>query len=619
MKRKRCLNIGPVLLSLLAGLLVQLGCSDDSGDSSTDGDTSGNGEVLCEDVNGDSLCSDSESDLRWAQPISEQRYNWQAAIDYCEQFSYGGRDDWRLPTISELRSMVRDCDHTATGGECGITDGCLTASCLSNDCSGCSAGRCYWDEALGSDCEIDLWSASEVTDAPTTAWFIGFYSAGLNSNPKESELRVRCVVGESSTPDGDDDTPADGDTGDGDVPDGDASDGDITDGDNVDGDSSDGDAPDGDSVDGDVPDGDSDPDSSATMHCQGTISERVCEDLATGYVWQDPPAETERSFAQAQSYCENLSWNGYDDWCLPTISQLRSLIVNCSETESGGACGVHDACLADTCFDSGDCDGCTAGTGSCYWDEALQGGCNENTWSDSEVSTTNENAWFVGFYAGAINSSSKDSAFLARCMRCLAADGDQDAELPPDGDGELPGDDDLPAPDGDLDADLMELEEEAMQSSMSCTGVPSERACTDANTNLTWQDPTLAATRGFSSAQSYCNTLSWAGFSDWRLPSLTELRSLIRDCSNTESAGACNVRDGCLADTCMNSACEGCDDSQNHCYWDPMLLGGCNDNTWSNSEVNTTTENAWFVGFYAGAIDSDKKDEALSQVRCVRP
>jgi hypothetical protein len=37
---------------------------------------------------------------------SPVKYDWQGAVDACEDLSFGGRDDWKLPTYSELLTIV---------------------------------------------------------------------------------------------------------------------------------------------------------------------------------------------------------------------------------------------------------------------------------------------------------------------------------------------------------------------------------------------------------------------------------------------------------------------------------------------------------------------------------
>src|SRR5208283_4671390 len=63
---------------------------------------------------------------------------------------------------------------------------------------------------------------------------------------------------------------------------------------------------------------------------------------------------------------------------------------------------------------------------------------------------------------------------------------------------------------------------------------------------------------GQGGAVSYCTSLTWDGYSGWRLPTITELRSLIQGCAGTTTTGACNVTDNGLNDVYDNSPCTGC-------------------------------------------------------------
>ncbi|UCE80000.1 MAG: DUF1566 domain-containing protein [Nitrospiraceae bacterium] len=55
--------------------------------------------------NGDGTVSDKSEGLMWQQAEGGLK-KWQEAVTYCENMSLGGHDDWKLPTIDQLRSMV---------------------------------------------------------------------------------------------------------------------------------------------------------------------------------------------------------------------------------------------------------------------------------------------------------------------------------------------------------------------------------------------------------------------------------------------------------------------------------------------------------------------------------
>lgn len=118
---------------------------------------------------------------------------------YCEGLTYGGYDDWRLPTIDELRTLIRGCDATKHGGACNVgTLACVELSCRDEVCNGCVADEgpssgCYWPEELSGECG-PYWSSTEVTDTAGTRWHIDFASGGIRCPTCFGGHYVRCVT-----------------------------------------------------------------------------------------------------------------------------------------------------------------------------------------------------------------------------------------------------------------------------------------------------------------------------------------------------------------------------------------------------------------------------------------
>ena len=151
--------------------------------------------------------SDQDSGLIWQNPAAvefdeeEGQMSWQDAIDYCENFSGGGYDDWYLPTVDELRSLIQGCPGTMTGGGCGVTDACLSCTCSNDDCGGCSGGYgptdgCYWGDEMSGPCHWYWSSSAPVLDCGngiSCAWRVGFYGGFVASDPKGADHYVRCV------------------------------------------------------------------------------------------------------------------------------------------------------------------------------------------------------------------------------------------------------------------------------------------------------------------------------------------------------------------------------------------------------------------------------------------
>jgi hypothetical protein len=126
---------------------------------------------------------------------------WERAIEHCDTLNLAGYGpgSWHLPTISELRSLVRGCPGTETGGSCGVTNECLSeGACYFGGCNGCAwyegpgEGGLYTLPEFGSIPPV-YWSSSPVTDIFDAAWLVGFTRAEISRSSVTYEVSVRCV------------------------------------------------------------------------------------------------------------------------------------------------------------------------------------------------------------------------------------------------------------------------------------------------------------------------------------------------------------------------------------------------------------------------------------------
>ena len=127
-------------------------------------------------------CYDSSSGLIWSAKAPDEMLYYDA-IDYCDNLVEGGLGDWHLPTISELRTLIQNCLWTVTGGNCNITDDCLSAeyceyrySQCYNDCRDLSGSHSIYSK-FGD--EGDFLSSSVVTDFSEAVWGVGFDKAQI--------------------------------------------------------------------------------------------------------------------------------------------------------------------------------------------------------------------------------------------------------------------------------------------------------------------------------------------------------------------------------------------------------------------------------------------------------
>ncbi|HOU53033.1 MAG TPA: DUF1566 domain-containing protein [Myxococcota bacterium] len=140
------------------------------------------------------------------------------ARSLCEASQTGGLEDWRLPTIDELRTLILGCEKTMPTGACpvhdanGICEDKTKATCWTEDCRGCGIGggpvsspadpnrKCYQDATFQWQCSLAYLSDTQVqarSPSDRRSWFVTFYDAGIDVPPSMSDTNwaVRCVRG----------------------------------------------------------------------------------------------------------------------------------------------------------------------------------------------------------------------------------------------------------------------------------------------------------------------------------------------------------------------------------------------------------------------------------------
>lgn len=115
-----------------------------------------------------------------------------------------------------------------------------------------------------------------------------------------------------------------------------------------------------------------------------------------------------------------------------------------------------------------------------------------------------------------------------------------------------------------------------------------DNSVVDLERNLMWQDNLDAKEylASYTLAKEYCSTLSLNGFTDWKLPSIKELQTIV-DIKRKEIAIFEEFR-----------------------FIEPSSY-------WSSTQDMAFKHNAWYVGFKTGATFKDSKDYDC-YVRCVR-
>lgn len=130
-------------------------------------------------ISGSGMVEDSVTGLMWLRCSHGQTWNassstcsgsgvkvtWQDALQLSPEINEGGFDDWRLPNIKELATIVeKRCVDPA------VNQTIFPASLAEN-----------------------YWSATTVAGNPESAWSVALYNGRNNTKEKQLDLHIRFV------------------------------------------------------------------------------------------------------------------------------------------------------------------------------------------------------------------------------------------------------------------------------------------------------------------------------------------------------------------------------------------------------------------------------------------
>ena len=175
----------------------------------------GNGWETCECTDYSIWC-DEETGICWQDP-QKDAYDLEDpgliqpdAIRYCEELVMGGYDDWRLPDIDEMRTVIDGNPPAEAGGECPMTEGSPRDD-MGNEacgpiepCGGPGMGNCYWiPEFTGTCCDkpdpasvghpLEFVSSTVSSDDPNWVACVLYDNGAVSFNHINSYADARCV------------------------------------------------------------------------------------------------------------------------------------------------------------------------------------------------------------------------------------------------------------------------------------------------------------------------------------------------------------------------------------------------------------------------------------------
>lgn len=158
---------------------------------------------------------DEKTGLCWQNPQkdaytpSDSGLTQPDAVRYCQELVLGGYDDWRLPIIDEMRTVIRGNPKTEIGGDCPIIEGSPMSDMAHEACSpraeyeGPGIGGCYWVPQFKGRCDkpdpaaeghpLEFVSSTIASDNEHWVACVLFDNGAVSFNHINSLADVRCV------------------------------------------------------------------------------------------------------------------------------------------------------------------------------------------------------------------------------------------------------------------------------------------------------------------------------------------------------------------------------------------------------------------------------------------
>jgi hypothetical protein len=230
--------------------------------------------------NGDGTVSDLVTGLMWQQNPGE-KMTYAAAVSGAAAFELAGYDDWRLPTIKELYSLIDFAGSDASA--CRSSDTCAAVPFIDTDYFGFE----YGDVTAGDRIIDAQWATSTVYRGVTmggneTMFGVNFADGRIKGYPIDTvggTGKTYFVAYVRGNPD-------------------------------------------------------------YGTNTLVASSDATVSDLATGLVWEQADSLVGMDWAAALGYCSGLNAGGYDDWRLPDAKELQSIVDYERSPSSTGSAAI---------------------------------------------------------------------------------------------------------------------------------------------------------------------------------------------------------------------------------------------------------------------------------------